>query len=155
MSGYWNAPEETAEAFTRNGWLRTGDMGRMDEHGYVAFTERKKDVIVVSGFKAYPTEIEEVVMKHPGVSDAAAVGMHDERTGEAVALFVVKKDPALDAAAVREHCARYLTGYKRPKLIEFRERIPKRAIGKPLRRELQPQTRVAHPLGVTKRRISR
>ncbi|MGZ5150380.1 MAG: AMP-binding protein, partial [Burkholderiales bacterium] len=83
MSGYWNAPEETREAFTRDGWLKTGDMGYMDEHGHVAFTERKKDVIVVSGFKAYPTEIEEVALKHPGVKDAAAVGMHDERTGEA------------------------------------------------------------------------
>jgi len=139
MRGYWNAPEESSTVFTADGWLRTGDMGRMDQAGYVEFIERKKDVIVVSGFKAYPTEIESVVMKHPGVKDASAVGIPDERSGEAVALFVVKKDPNLTGAAIRDHCARHLTGYKRPKLIEFREQLPKSPIGKTLRRALATQ----------------
>jgi len=139
MHGYWNAPEESSTVFTAAGWLRTGDMGRMDQGGYVEFIERKKDVIVVSGFKAYPTEIESVVMKHPGVKDASAVGIPDERSGEAVALFVVKKDPNLTDAAIRDHCARHLTGYKRPKLIEFREQLPKSPIGKTLRRALATQ----------------
>jgi long-chain acyl-CoA synthetase len=136
MTGYWNAPQDTADVFTTEGWLRTGDIGRMDDTGYVEFIERKKDVIVVSGFKAYPSEIEEVVMKHAGVKDASAVGVSDGRTGEAVALFVVKKDPSLTEADLREHCARYLTGYKLPKRIEFREQLPKSALGKTLRRAL-------------------
>ncbi|MGZ5117946.1 MAG: AMP-binding protein, partial [Burkholderiales bacterium] len=133
MRGYWNAPLETAQAFTADGWLRTGDIGRMDMQGYVEFLERKKDVIVVSGFKAYPSEIEAVVMQLPGVKDAAAVGTHDDHTGEAVALFVVRKDPSLTASAIRAHCSRHLTGYKRPKTVEFREQLPKSVIGKTLR----------------------
>lgn len=139
MRGYWNAPDETAQTFTADGWLRTGDIGRIDDKGYVEFVERKKDVIVVSGFKAYPSEIESVVMQHPGVKDASAIGVLDERAGEAVALFIVKKDPGLTAESIREHCARHLTGYKRPKFIEFREQLPKSAIGKTLRRALAPQ----------------
>jgi long-chain acyl-CoA synthetase len=139
MHGYWNAPEETANAFTADGWLKTGDLGRMDERGYVEFSERKKDVIVVSGFKAYPAEIEDVAMLHPGVRDAGAVGVPDERSGETVALFVVRKDPALTAEAVLEHCAKHLTGYKLPKRIEFREQLPKTPIGKILRRELREE----------------
>ena len=122
MQGYWNATEETANAFTADGWLKTGDMGRMDERGYVEFSDRKKDIVVVSGFKAYPTEIEEVAMMHPGVKDAGAVGVPDERSGEAVALFVVRKDPSLTADALLAHCAKHLTGYKLPRHIEFRER---------------------------------
>lgn len=137
MQRYWNSPRETAEAFTPDGWLRTGDLGRMDARGYVEFSDRKKDVIVVSGFKAYPAEIEDVVMLHPGVKDAGVVGVPDARSGEAVALFVVRKDPALTAEALLEHCARSLTGYKLPKRIEFRERLPKTPIGKVLRRELR------------------
>jgi long-chain acyl-CoA synthetase len=140
MRGYWNAPEETAKAFTPDGWLRTGDLGRMDERGFIAFTDRRKDVIVVSGFKAYPTEIEDVVMAHPGVKDAGAVGVPDERTGEAVALFVVRKDEAVTAEALREHCAKYLTGYKLPKHIEFRDQLPKTPIGKVLRRQLKDES---------------
>jgi long-chain acyl-CoA synthetase len=139
MHGYWNAPEETANAFTADGWLKTGDLGRMDERGYVEFSERKKDVIVVSGFKAYPAEIEDVAMLHPGVRDAGAVGVPDERSGEVVALFVVRTDPALTAEAVLEHCAKHLTGYKLPKRIEFREQLPKTPIGKILRRELREE----------------
>ena len=143
MRGYWNAPEETAGAFTPQGWLRTGDLGRMDEHGYVEFVERRKDVIVVSGFKAYPTEIEAVVMRHPGVKDAGAVGIPDPRSGEAVALFVVKKDPALTAGALREHCAKHLARYKQPRRIEFRDALPKSPIGKVLHRELKASASAA------------
>jgi long-chain acyl-CoA synthetase len=139
MLGYWNAPEETAKAFSADGWLKTGDMGRMDERGYVEFGERKKDVIVVSGFKAYPAEIEDAVMLHPGVSDVGAVGVPDERSGEAVALFVVKKNPALTAEALLAHCEKHLTGYKLPRRIEFREELPKSPIGKILRRELREE----------------
>ena len=140
MRGYWNAPAETAAAFTEEGWLRTGDMGRMDERGFVAFVDRRKDVIVVSGFKAYPAEIEDVIMLHPGVRDVGVVGVPDEHSGEAVAAFVVRKDPSLTAAAVLEHCRRSLTGYKLPRRIEFCERLPKTAIGKPLRRQLREQS---------------
>jgi long-chain acyl-CoA synthetase len=139
MRGYWNAPQETAKVFTADGWLRTGDMGRMDARGYVEFTDRSKDVIVVSGLKAFPTEIEDVVMLHPGVRDAGAVGMPDPRTGEAIALFVVRRDPTLTAEALREHCATHLTGYKRPKRIEFRDELPKTPIGKVLRRQLKEE----------------
>ncbi len=139
MRGYWNAPQETAKAFTPDGWFRTGDMGRMDARGYVEFTDRSKDVIVVSGMKAWPTEIEDVVMRHPGVRDAGAVGMPDARTGEAIALFVVRRDPGLTAEALREHCAKHLTGYKRPKRIEFRDELPKTPIGKVLRRQLKEE----------------
>ncbi len=139
MRGYWNAPEETARAFTADGWLRTGDIGRMDERGYFEFTERRKDVIVVSGFKAYPTEIEDVAMLHPGVKDAGAVGVPDARSGEAVALFVVKNDPQLTAEALLAHCAKHLTGYKLPQRIEFRSQLPKTPIGKTLRRRLKEE----------------
>jgi long-chain acyl-CoA synthetase len=138
MRGYWNAPEETAQAFTADGWLRTGDLGRIDAQGAVEFVERKKDVIVVSGFKAYPSEIEEVVMRHPGVKDAGAAGIPDPRSGEAVALFVVRKDPALSAEALRAHCASELAPYKQPRLIEFRDSLPKSPLGKVLHRELKP-----------------
>jgi long-chain acyl-CoA synthetase len=139
MRGYWNQPEETAKVFTADGWLRTGDMGRMDARGYVEFTDRSKDIIVVSGLKAFPTEIEDVVMQHPGVKDVGAVGMPDARTGEAIALFVVKRDPGLTAEALREHCAQHLAAYKRPKLIEFCDDLPKTPIGKVLRRQLKEE----------------
>jgi long-chain acyl-CoA synthetase len=145
MRSYWNAPRETAQAFTADEWLRTGDIGRMDAQGYVEFLERKKDVIVVSGFKAYPTEIEAVAMRHPGVKDAAAIGIPDDHTGEAVALFVVRKDPGLTVSAISDHCSRHLTGYKRPKTVEFREQLPKSVIGKTLRRALVQ--RAAEPAG--------
>ena len=144
MQGYWNAPEETASAFTADGWLKTGDIGRMDERGYVEFSDRKKDIVVVSGFKAYPTEIEEVAMLHPGVKDAGAVGVPDERSGEVVALFVVRADPSLTAETLLAHCAKHLTGYKLPRRIEFRDRLPKTPIGKILRRELKEEASRAH-----------
>jgi len=136
MRGYWNAPEETAQAFFPGGWLRTGDLGRMDARGAVEFVERRKDVIVVSGFKAYPSEIEQVALLHPGVKDAGAVGIPHRKSGEAVALFVVKRDPALTAAALAEHCALRLAPYKRPARIEFRDSLPKNDRGKIERRRL-------------------
>jgi len=144
MRGYWHRPQETAAVLTPDGWLKTGDMGWMDAQGYVQFTERKKDVIVVSGFKAYPTEIEDVAMLHPGVMDAGAVGVPDERSGEAIVLFVVRRDPGLTADAVRRHCGRYLTGYKLPRQIEFREQLPKTVLGKVLRRQLRDEVLAAH-----------
>jgi len=144
MRGYWNAPEETAKAFTPDGWLLTGDIGRMDERGYVEFVDRKKDVIVVSGFKAYPSEIEDVALRCPGVLDAGAVGVPDARSGEAVALFAVRSDPALGAEALRRHCAQYLTGYKRPTHIEFRSALPKNPLGKVLRRRLREEWTAGH-----------
>jgi long-chain acyl-CoA synthetase len=137
MRGYWQRPEETAEVFTAEGWLRTGDLGSMDASGYVTFADRRKDMIVVSGFKAYPAEIEDVVMRLAGVRDVGAVGVPDAHSGEAVALFIVKKAPLLTAEAVQAHCAAHLTGYKRPKHVVFRDTLPKSPIGKVLRRELR------------------
>jgi long-chain acyl-CoA synthetase len=142
MSGYWHAPEETAQAFFPGGWLRTGDLGRIDEQGRVAFVERRKDVIVVSGFKAYPSEIEAVALQHPGVRDAGAFGVPHRRSGEAVVLCVVKRDPDLTAEAVALHCAQRLAPYKRPVRIEFRDTLPKSPIGKVLHRELRSQAAV-------------
>jgi len=139
MRGYWNAPEETAAAFTPDGWLRTGDLGRMDAQGAVEFVDRIKDMIVVSGFKAYPAEIEDVAVQHPGVKDAGAVGVPDEHSGEAVALFVVRRDPSLTARDVLDHCAKHLTRYKRPKHVAFRDALPKTPIGKVLRRQLRDE----------------
>lgn len=139
MRGYWNAPEETAKVFFEGGWLRTGDIGRMDESGYVQFVDRAKDIVVVSGFKAYPAEIEDVVRQHPGVADCGVVGVPDAATGDAVALFVVKRDAALTEAALRDYCVQQLTAYKRPSVIEFREDLPKTAIGKVLRRQLRDE----------------
>ena len=139
MRGYWNAPEETAQAFFAGRWLRTGDLGRIDERGYLEFVERRKDVIVVSGFKAYPSEIEAVALAHPGVRDAGAVAMPHPKSGEAVALFVVKRDPSLTAEALAEHCAARLAPYKRPVRIEFRDSLPKSPLGKVLHRSLKAQ----------------
>ena len=144
MRGYWNRPEETAAVLTPDGWLKTGDMGWMDAQGYVGFTERRKDVIVVSGFKAYPTEIEDVAKLHPWIQDAGAVGVPDERSGEAVALFVVKADAGLSADAVRKHCAKYLTDYKLPRRVEFRDSLPKTPLGKVLRRQLRDEALGGH-----------
>jgi len=139
MRGYWNAPEETAQAFFAGGWLRTGDLARMDETGCVEFVERRKDVIVVSGFKAYPSEIEAVALQHPGVKEAGAVGLPHPRSGEVVALFAVRRDPALRAEALAEHCAQRLSPYKRPVRIEFRDALPRTPLGKVLYRELREQ----------------
>ena len=138
MAGYWQHPEETAKVFTPDGWLRTGDMGFMDARGYFKITDRKKDMIVVSGFKVFPNQIEDVVVMHPGVAEAAAIGAPDERSGEVVKIIVVKKDLLLTADDLMAHCRKHLTGYKVPKIIEFREEpLPKTAIGKILRRQLR------------------
>jgi long-chain acyl-CoA synthetase len=139
MPGYWNAPEETARVFTADGWLHTGDVGRMDEHGEVTFVDRSKDIVVVSGLKAYPTEIEDAVRRHPGVRDAGAVGVPDPKTGEAVALFVVKRDPDLCTDEIREHCRAHLSAYMQPRRIEFRSELPMSPIGKVLRRALRDE----------------
>ncbi len=141
MKGYWNLPEATAEVLTADGWLRTGDLGTMDGHGYVRITDRLKDMILVSGFNVYPTEIEEVVALHAGVMESAAVGIPDQKSGEAVKLFVVRKDPDLSAEALIRHCRENLTGYKVPKAIEFTKELPKSPIGKILRRQLRENPR--------------
>jgi long-chain acyl-CoA synthetase len=138
MKGYWNRPEETAHVFTSEGWLRTGDMGVMGDSGTFRITDRKKDMIVVSGFKVFPNEIEDVLTMHPGVLEAAAIGVPDERSGEAVKAVVLLKDPSLTSAELLAHCKEHLTGYKVPRVIEFRsEPLPKSNIGKILRRELR------------------
>lgn len=137
MAGYWNRPDETAKVMTADGYFRTGDMGYMDRQGYTKIVDRKKDMILVSGFNVYPNEVEEVVAIHPGVLECAAIGVPDEHSGEAVKLFVVKKDPNLTEADVKAHCVTNLTGYKRPRFIEFRTELPKSNVGKILRRELR------------------
>jgi long-chain acyl-CoA synthetase len=137
MKGYWHKPEETAKVLTADGWLRTGDVGHMDLKGQTTITDRKKDMILVSGFNVYPNEIEGVVAMHPGVLECAAVGVPDEKSGEAVKLFVVKKDEALTAETVIKHCRAHLTGYKVPREVEFRPDLPKTNVGKILRRELR------------------
>jgi len=138
MTGYWNRPDETAKVFTRDGWLRTGDMGFMDERGYFKITDRKKDMIIVSGFKVFPNQIEDVVALHPGVAEVAAIGAPDERSGEVVKIVVVRSDPTLTKEALLAHCRQHLTGYKVPKIVEFRtEPLPKTNLGKILRRQLR------------------
>lgn len=138
MKGYWKRPDEDAKVFTRNGWLRTGDMGLMDARGGIRITDRKKDMIVVSGFKVFPNEVEDVLTMHPGVLEAAAIGVPDERSGEAVKVVVVRHDPALTQSQLLAHCKLHLTGYKIPRIVEFRtEALPKSNIGKILRRELR------------------
>ncbi|MDG4554158.1 MAG: long-chain-fatty-acid--CoA ligase [Candidatus Competibacter sp.] len=137
MRGYWNRPEETAKVMTADGYLRTGDVGYIDERGYVRIVDRKKDMILVSGFNVYPNEIEDVVVLHPGVLEVAAVGVPDEKSGEAVKVVVVAKDAALTAEALIEHCRQHLTSYKVPRRIEFRTELPRSNVGKILRRLLR------------------
>ena len=136
MKGYWNNPAETAKVL-QDGWLKTGDVGHVDAAGFVTITDRKKDMILVSGFNVYPNEIEAVVAAHTGVLECGAVGVPDERSGEAVKVVVVKKDPGLTKESVLEHCKTQLTGYKMPRHVEFRDALPKSPIGKVLRRELR------------------
>jgi len=137
MAGYWNQPEETAKVMTPDGFFCTGDIGIMDDQGFVRIVDRKKDMIVVSGFKVFPNEVENVVAMHPGVLECAVIGVPDPNSGEAVKLFVVRRDPSLTEADLRKHCEENLTGYKRPKRIEFRTDLPKTNVGKILRRELR------------------
>ena len=137
MAGYWRRPDETAKVMTADGFFKSGDVGIMDERGYVRIVDRKKDMILVSGFNVYPTEIEQVVNLHPGVLECAAVGVPDARAGEAVKLYVVKKDTTLDEDDITRYCHDNFTAYKRPKYIEFRDELPKSNVGKVLRRELR------------------
>ncbi|MEO6925369.1 MAG: AMP-binding protein [Rhodanobacter sp.] len=139
MKGYWKRPEETAKVLGADGWLHTGDIARMDENGYFYIVDRKKDMILVSGFNVYPNEVEDVVMEHPGVLEVAAVGVPDEHSGEVVKLFVVRKDPKLSVDDLKQFCHERLTGYKRPRQIEFRDDLPKSNVGKILRRELRDE----------------
>jgi|UniRef100_UPI0030FB46B4 long-chain acyl-CoA synthetase len=137
MAGYWQRPDETAKVMTEDGYFKSGDVGVMDARGYFKIVDRKKDMVLVSGFNVYPNEVEEVVADMPGVLECAVVGVPDEKTGEAVKLVIVKKDPALTEAQVKEYCKANLTGYKQPKVIEFRTELPKTPVGKILRRELR------------------
>ena len=137
MQGYWGRPDATAEVLSDDGWLRTGDMATIDEEGYLRIVDRKKDMIIVSGFNVYPNEIEDVVALHPGVLEVGAVGVPDEKSGEVPKIVVVKKDPDLTSEALIEHCREQLTGYKVPRHVEFRDELPKTNVGKVLRRELR------------------
>jgi long-chain acyl-CoA synthetase len=143
MKGYWQRPDETAKVLGPDGFLYTGDVGVMDELGFVRIVDRKKDMILVSGFNVYPNEIEQVVAMHPGVLEVAAIGVPDEHSGEVPKLFVVKKDPALTEKDILEHCKEQLTGYKRPKYVEFRAELPKTNVGKILRRALRDEKKAA------------
>ncbi|MEP7061108.1 MAG: long-chain-fatty-acid--CoA ligase [Betaproteobacteria bacterium] len=143
MAGYWNRPEDTAKAIAADGFFRSGDIGVMDERGYVRIVDRKKDMILVSGFNVYPNEVEAVVAMHPGVLECAVVGVPDRKSGESVKLFAVKRDPALTADALLRHCRERLTAYKVPREVEFRDELPKSNVGKILRRELRDEARRA------------
>jgi long-chain acyl-CoA synthetase len=143
MAGYWNRPEETANVMTADGFFRTGDIGVMDERGFAKIVDRKKDMILVSGFNVYPNEIEEVIASHAGVLECAVIGVADAKSGEAVKAFIVKKDPNLTADEVIKYCGTQLTGYKVPKQIEFRTDLPKTNVGKILRRELRDEKKAA------------
>jgi long-chain acyl-CoA synthetase len=143
MAGYWQRPEETAEVLGKDGFLHTGDIGVMDEKGFIRVVDRKKDMIVVSGFKVFPNEIEQVINMLPGVLECAVIGVPDEHSGEVPKVFVVKKDPQLTEQDVLEHCRKELTGYKRPKYVEFRTELPKTNVGKILRRALREEKKAA------------
>ena len=137
MEGYWQRPKDTADVMLPGGWLRTGDVGRMDDGGYVWIEDRKKDMILVSGFNVYPNEIENVVVELDGILEAAAIGIPDERSGEIVKIFAVRKDDTITERDVLDYCRENLTGYKRPKAVEFRDELPKTNVGKILRRALR------------------
>jgi len=137
MEGYWQRPEATAEVLSSDGWLRTGDVAVMNEDGYFKIVDRIKDMILVSGFNVYPNEIEDVVAGHDDVAEVGVIGVADEHSGEVVKLIVVKKNPALTAEDLQAYCHKELTGYKRPKLIQFVKELPKSNVGKILRRELR------------------
>jgi long-chain acyl-CoA synthetase len=143
MAGYWQRPDETAKAIGKDGFFHTGDVGIMDEKGFIRIVDRKKDMILVSGFNVYPNEIEQVVAMHPGVLEVAAIGVPDEHSGEVPKIFVVKRDPQLTEHDLLEHCKKELTGYKRPKYVEFRTELPKTNVGKILRRALREEKKAA------------
>ena len=137
MKGYWQRPEETANVIDKDGWLHTGDMAKMDANGFFYIVDRKKDMILISGFNVYPNEVEDVIAGMPGVLEVAAIGVPDDKSGEAVKVFIVKKDPSLTADQVKAYCRENLTGYKQPRLVEFRAELPKTNVGKILRKELR------------------
>ena len=139
MRGYWNRPEETAKVLDDAGWLATGDIGVMDPSGFIRLIDRKKDMILVSGFNVYPNEVEDVIAMHPDVREVAAIGVPDPVQGERVKVFVVPREASLTEQQVIEHCRKNLTGYKVPKLVEFRDALPQTNVGKILRRELRDQ----------------
>jgi long-chain acyl-CoA synthetase len=143
MKGYWQRPDETAKVISADGFMMTGDVGVMDDRGFVRIVDRKKDMILVSGFNVYPNEIEQVVAMHPGVLECAAIGVQDEHSGEVPKVFVVKKDPNLTEQDILEHCKKELTGYKRPRYVEFRTELPKTNVGKILRRALREEKKAA------------
>jgi long-chain acyl-CoA synthetase len=143
MKGYWQRPEDTAQVLGADGFLRTGDIGIMDEKGFIRIVDRKKDMILVSGFNVYPNEVEQVVAMHPGVLECAVIGVPDEHSGEVPKVYVVRKDPQLTEQDVLEHCRKELTGYKRPKYVEFRSELPKTNVGKILRRALREEKKAA------------
>ena len=137
MREYWNRPGDTATAFTPDGFLRTGDIATIDEKGYLRIVDRKKDMVLVSGFNVFPNEVEDVLASHPGVLEVAAVGVPYERTGETVKVFVVRRDPSLTEEQVIAHCRKNLSAYKVPHFVEFRDELPKTNVGKILRRALR------------------
>jgi long-chain acyl-CoA synthetase len=139
MAGYWNRPDETAKSMTADGFFKSGDIGVMDERGYTKIIDRKKDMILVSGFNVYPNELEGVIASHPGVLECAVIGVPDEHSGEAVKVFVVRRDPDLTAQQLMAYCKEQFTGYKKPKHIEFRDELPKTNVGKILRRVLRDE----------------
>jgi long-chain acyl-CoA synthetase len=139
MKGYWQRPEETAKVITEDGWLRTGDVALMTEEGFFKIVDRKKDMILVSGFNVFPNEIEDVIALHPKVLEVAVIGVPDPKSNEAVKVFIVKSDPSLTEDELKDYCKEQLTGYKRPRHIEFREELPKTNVGKILRRELRDE----------------
>ena len=139
MKGYWGRPEATAETFHPDGWFRSGDIGHVDEKGYFYISDRKKDMILTSGFNVYPNEIEGVAAMHPGILESAAVGVAHPRSGEVVKLYVVKSDPNLTAEDIIAFCRENLTAYKVPKHIEFKDELPKSNVGKILRRHLRDE----------------
>jgi long-chain acyl-CoA synthetase len=143
MAGYWNRPDETAKVMTPDGFFKSGDIGVMNEGGFVKIVDRKKDMILVSGFNVYPNELEDVIASHPGVLECAVVGVPDENSGEAVKVFVVRKDPNLTTEQLMDYCKTQFTGYKKPKYIEFRDELPKTNVGKILRRVLRDEKQVA------------
>ena len=139
MEGYWQRPAETAEVMLPGGWLRTGDIGRMDEDGFIYIEDRKKDMILVSGFNVYPNEIENVVVEMDGILEAAAIGIPDKKSGEVVKVYAVRTDESITEQDVIDFCRDNLTGYKRPKMVEFRDELPKTNVGKILRRALRDE----------------
>ncbi|HJV53970.1 MAG TPA: AMP-binding protein, partial [Noviherbaspirillum sp.] len=143
MAGYWNRPDETAKVMTPEGFFKSGDVGIMDERGYVRIVDRKKDMILVSGFNVYPNEVEGVIASHPGVLECACIGVPDKNSGEAVKVFVVRQDPSLTEEQLMSYCKTQLTAYKKPKYIEFRDSLPKTNVGKILRRELRDEKKAA------------